>query len=625
MTLLNQAQQKAVNTLNGNLLILASAGTGKTTTIVERYLNLVTNHNYSANEIMMTTFTNKAAKDMILKIKNKTDKVSPYIGTMHSLFLKILRQHASLLGYKENFTLIDEEDKTKIAKNLLKEHSLDSKADNVHYLLTSITKFKNRGILPESLDPKLKTEDQTGVKELLIDDTILYIDAELKNLIPLLYTQYAKHLQKNNLLDLDDILLLTYKLFQNNSEIKQYYSDKFKIIMVDEAQDLNYVQMSILNLLQRDNLCLIGDDCQNIYEWRGSSNDLVFKFNEHYNTILLKENYRSTKQIIEGVNKTIKAMKSKIEKELICTREKGKEINLESFYTNEEEINYLIQEVKTLLSKNVEKEKIALLFRTNAIGKTLEREFLKNKIPCHLAKGRNFFEREEIKDLLSFLKLKVNPSSFPDFERVALLLEGLGQVTIKNIQEYARKYDLAPLEIIYSKELGLSTNAKDKLASLKKVLDNTKDNPIPLFFGLFHYAEQINRKYKNDPPKAKEKIQNLNVLTELFEGYSFSQPGIQEFLDSLLDLEKREKDKDKITLSTIHSAKGLEWEHVYLISCNEGILPYYREELSTLERDSELRLFYVALSRAKDHLTLTYSQANEWKQLYPSSFLQILF
>ncbi len=624
MPTLNEAQEKAVNILKGNLLILASAGTGKTTTIVERYLNLVDNNHCSAHQIMMTTFTNKAAKDMVSKIQSRTDKISPYIGTMHSLFLKILRSHAEIVGYKKNFTLVDDDDKTKIIKNLLKEQNIDPKADHVHYFLMNITKFKNRGILPETLDPTLRLEEQTGIKEFLLDDTLVYIDVKLKNLVPLLYTKYDAHLKKNNLLDLDDILLLMYKLLNNYPKLREYYSNNFKYIMVDEAQDLNYVQMSILNLLQRDNLCLIGDDCQNIYEWRGSSNDLVFKFNEHYNTIVLKENYRSTEKIIEGVNNTIEAMTSKIQKQLVCTREKGSGISIESFSDFEEETCYLTQEIKRLLRKNVEKDKIAILFRTNALGKIIEREFLKNKIPCHLSKSRNFFEREEVKDLLSFLKLKANSSSLLDFERVVSLIEGLGAVKIKKIQELAKKNDYSPFEIITSKELALNLHIRDRIFSLKKALENTTKNPITLFFEIFRYKEYLLYKYKRDTNKANEKIKNLQVLVELFEGHDFSQGGVQEFLDSLLDLEKREKDKDKVTLSTIHSAKGLEWNHVYVAACNEGILPYYRDELTTLVRDSELRLFYVAISRARDYLTLTLSEGNEWKELYPSSFLKIL-
>ncbi|MFA4887431.1 MAG: ATP-dependent helicase, partial [Candidatus Nanoarchaeia archaeon] len=550
--------------------------------------------------------------------------VSPYIGTMHSLFLRILRGHATLMGYRENFTLIDDADKNKIVKNILKEQGVTLKANEIYFFVSSIGKFKNRGVAAEELDPSLKLEEQ-GMKEFLIDDEILYIDAKLKNLVPLVYQKYQANLKANGVLDLDDILLLMYKLLEKHEKLKEYYSKKFKIIMVDEAQDLNVVQMNILNLLQRDNLCLIGDDCQNIYEWRGSSNDLVFRFNEDYQKVVLKENYRSTKEIILVVNKTIAAMKSKIEKELVCTRLKGEQVGVEGFDSFQDEADFVIGEVKELLKRKVAENKIAVLFRTNNIGKLVEREFLKNKVPCHLARSKNFFEREEVKDLLSFLKLKVNMSSLPDFERVVSLVEGVGEVKIKRIGLLAKQRECSYFDLIREKQVGLSLGLQDRLSSLKKVLENTNRNPITLFLEFFKYKEMLERAYKNDNERVKEKLENVQVLMELFEGHDQSSNGVKEFLDGLIELEKREGDKDKVTLSTIHGAKGLEWDHVFLIECNEGVLPYYRDSLSTLQRDSELRLFYVALSRAKDFLTITYANSNGWKEMRPSSFLEIIY
>lgn len=618
---LNKEQVKAVNTTEGNLLIVASAGTGKTTTIVERYVNLVTKHGYKPDEVLMTTFTNKAAKDMIRKISNRTEKIPKYAGTMHSIFLRILRNHSGLVLPSQNFTIIDEPDKDKLVKQILAEEKVDAKADNIKYFTWWISRFKNRGILAEHLDSEV-TLHRRNETETMMDDQILSVNSRLRTLVPKIYKKYEKRLRDRNLIDLDSILLLAFQLLDEHKDIKEKYSRQFRSIMVDEAQDLNVVQIKILDILQNNNLCLIGDDCQNIYEWRGSSNDLVFKFNRHFNTILLKDNYRSTETIIAAVNKTINSMNSKIEKELNCTRERGNKITIESFSSFDEEIDFVMSEVKRLLRNKTPASEITVLFRTNQIGKALEREFLKNSIPCHLSKSKNFFERKEIKDILSFLKLKANPSSRIDFERVALLLEGFGKAKIEKIEELADMHKCPIAQALdFIPELKLSHELSRKLLGLKSLLRSTNTHPIKAFIDFFKYESLF---HKSDPEKAEDKSENIDVLIELFKGHDYTTEGVIDFLDSLIEIEKKEDNKGKVVLSTIHSAKGLEWKHVFLACCNDGILPFYTQDLSILSRDSELRLFYVAISRAKDCLTITHSEFNGWKELYPSEFLEII-
>ena len=621
---LNSEQIEAINSIEGNLLIIASAGTGKTTTIVERYVNLVENHNIRPNRILMTTFTNKAAKDMIRKISERTQKIPYYAGTMHSIFLNILRNNSKEILPHQNFTIIDDSDRKKIIREILKLEKIDTKADNIKYFLGRISTFKNRAISAESLE-SMSLEEKEEKIEVLMDDERIFISSKLKALAPTIYKKYDLELRKRNVIDLDDILLLTFQLFKNNEKILQIYKNQFSIIMVDEAQDLNYVQIEILNLLENNNLCLIGDDCQNIYEWRGSSNDLVFKFNDHYKKIVLKENYRSTKEIITAVNSTIQAMKFKIDKELRCTRDKGEKICIEGFSTFYDEIEYIISEILDLLKKGTKKEDISILFRTNNLGKQIEREFRKHGIPCRLTRAKNFFEREEIKDLLSFLKLKVNPHALIEFERVLMLLGGLGKAKVKKFISLSEKHNCSILDSLdYTSEIKLDEKLIIDLSRLKETLRNETFNPIESFMKLFDYEEMLQLKYEDDPEKVDDKTENIEVIKEIFKGYTYDKEGIKQFLDSLLDLEKKEKDKDKITLSTIHSAKGLEWKYVFLAACNEKILPYYKDELSNLDHDSELRLFYVAISRAKDHLTITYSHFANWKQLEPSQFLDII-
>jgi len=622
---LNKEQVEAMNTLDGNLLIIASAGTGKTTTIVERYVNLVENQGYSPDEILMTTFTNKAAKDMMNKIAKRTKKIPSWIGTMHALFLRILRENAKLVLNNDNFLLLTEEsEKKKIIKKILEKENIDARRDNISYFVKRIGIFKSVGILADSLKEGASVDYKNERIEEMIEDELIHIDSRLKSKSVRIYKEYQRYLKEKNLVDFDDIILLTYEILSKSESVRKKYFDKFKVIMVDEAQDLSVAQIRVLDLLENNNLCLIGDDCQNIYEWRGTSNDLVFKFDKHHKKVTLKHNYRSTNKIISAVNKIIDSLKFKISKELICTREEGSKILVESFDDFDEEIDYIVQKVKELLKSKVEKEDIAVLFRTNSLGKQIEREFRRNKIPCHLSRSRGFFEREEVRDILCFLRLKINPDSEKDFERLINLLPGFGKAKVEKLKDVSLKHKFSLIDSLdYSLE-SFNDSQKEQLSALKGAF-LSKGNPIETFLSLFKYHEKMLQEYGSDPERIEDKEGNIDLMLDLYKEHSAEANGIRSFLDSLIELERKEKDRDKIVLTTIHSAKGLEWKYVFLAACNEEILPYYKEDLSTIKRDSELRLFYVAVSRAKDFLIITHSSNNNWKQdLEPSQFLDIV-
>ena len=624
---LNKEQIEAINTKEGNLLILASAGTGKTTTLVERYVNLVENYNFSPTEIMMTTFTNKAAKDMVEKIKKRTNKIPAHIGTMHSLFLKIIRENAEKLNIGPNFTLLTEEnDKKKIIKQILTEKNIEPTTNNLSYLLSKIGQFKNRGINANSLDENITLEDEDSIIE---EETeageFVKVSSKMRALSNYAYKKYQDKLKELNKLDFDDILLDTYLLLEKNEKIRTDYQHKFKSIMIDEAQDLNVVQRNILELLQNNNLCLVGDDCQNIYSWRGASNELIFSFDKSHKKIILKDNYRSSKKIIDNVNKIIDSIAFKIDKKLSCTRDEGESVKVREFDEFKDEIYFIVSEIKKLLFRKEPIEEIAVLFRTNRIGKQIERELRKNKIPCHLSRGGGFFEREEIKDILSFIRLKLNHSSVLDFERLLGLVEGVGKSKIEQLKEIAVKEKTHVFNSLnHLNKINTNIQVKERLSILKRLLDNKDNNPIHSFMKFFNYEENLVKKYLSDSEKVEDKLENINVLKEIIKDYEFNDVGIREFLDSLIELEKKEKDKNKVNLTTIHSAKGLEWKHVYLAGCNETILPSYRGKLSKIKKDDELRLFYVAVSRAKDFLTITHSASHSYKELEPSQFLEIV-
>jgi len=621
--LLNGEQMKAVNTIKGNLLILASAGTGKTTTIVERYINLVENCNIKPDEIMMTTFTKKAANDMVEKIKKRTKKLPKYIGTMHSLFLKILRDNCEKISIDPNFTLLTEEnDKKKIIRETLNKRGIKNDSGNIFYFLGRINGFKSRGITAESLGESLGLESE-GEEE--IEGEVISVNKDIKKHAIGVYKEYQETLKNSNSLDFDDILLKTYQLLNEDNGVREYYSDKFRMIMIDEAQDLNVVQRNILELLQNDNLCIIGDDCQNIYSWRGASNDLIFKFDKKHKKIILKDNYRSTREIINAVNKIIKSFAFKIDKDLNCTREQGNQVSIRDFYSFSEEIEFLISEVERLLKNKTKHEDIAILFRTNNLGKQIERWFRRNKIPCHLSRSMGFLDREEIRDIIAFLRLKANPHSLIEFERISKLIEGFGNAKLEQLKLISHKNNCSILDSLnYLDQINLNSELKTRIAKLRIIIKDDKNDPINSFLKFFDYNYKINKKYKSEPEKIEDKEENIETLKELYKGYAYDEKGLRDFLDSLIEIGKKEKSKGKIVLSTIHSAKGLEWRYVFLSGCNDTILPFYRGKLSKIKKDDELRLFYVAVSRAKDFLTITHSMNNNWQELEPSQFLEII-
>ncbi len=625
---LNEKQKEAVEFVNGNLLIVASAGTGKTTTIVNRYVNMVENYNFDPDNIMMTTFTNKAAGDMINKIKECTRRIPKNIGTFHSIFLKILRFNAESLNLSEKFIILsDENDKRKILKNILRENVISDKYENILYFLNWISRFKNRGILADYLDENGSLEElrEDKVIEEILDDEVISIEGEIRRKVNFIYKKYQAYLKINNILDFDDVLLYILKLFEKNPEILYYYKMKFKAIMVDEAQDLNVVQIKILEKLENNNLCLIGDDCQNIYEWRGASNELVFNFSRNKKTIYLEENYRSKEKIIKAVNDTIREMRFKIDKQLRCSRDIGEDIHVYFFHNINSELIHVSEKIRNLIGSGVIEDEIAVLFRTNYIGKIFEKELLRKKIPCHLSKSKSFFEREEVKDFLSFLRLKINNNSEIDFERVIKLVEGVGEVKINLIIKYARDEGLNLVEALnYYGKFDIDSIAGTNLIKIKELIENMEVNPTIQFFQDFNYDRLIEKVYHYDLKRLKEKRENIKLIKELYEPYS-DQMGIVRFLDYLMEIDKEDKTKGKVVLSTIHSAKGLEWKHVFLVCCNEGILPYYKDKLGAVKRDSELRLFYVAISRAKDNLYVSGSRNHDWNEYDPSHFIELVY
>jgi len=517
-----------------------------------------------------------------------------------------------LAGFNEEPQIINDSRQKKLLKEILSQLKINPSKDNLLYFIHNIEKYKNAGVYAETLKGERIKDFSEENNELEENQGELFIvDPTLEPFLNRVYKAYQKELQNNNELDVDDILLYSLKILEENDNLRAVYKKRYSAIMVDEAQDLNVVQIKILTLIERDNLCLIGDDCQNIYEWRGSSNKLVFDFNQKNKRIFLSENYRSAKKIIEAVNKIISSMDIKIDKELKGTIDEEGSLEIKAFQDFEEEKREITANIKNLIENGVEKKKIAVLYRLNRIGYEFAATLRSEGIYYQLSNSKDLLDREEIRDIVSFLKLKVNPNSRYEFRRCLNLLKGVGKVKIAKFEELAKENNCSLVESLkFLKSLNLNPKTSEELNLLKTGLEDIKHNPLRWFLDSFGYISRMKEEYSEEQDKIEEKQENIGFLIGLFE--SKYVPGkLNNFLEELDRLNHMEKEKDAVVLSTVHSAKGLEWDYVFLISCNEKIFPFYKEELKNLKRDSELRLFYVALSRAKKGLSISHYRESE--------------
>ncbi len=615
---LNEAQLEAVKHIDGPLLILAGAGSGKTKTITVRLAYLLAEVGIPPENTLTLTFTNKAASEMRERaIELIGDRVShpPLLCTFHKFCLLFLKSNINRLGRDNNFVIIDSNDKKKLIRKLAKDLKIDL---NISFLASEISKYKNTLLTPQEVLNKAELLDYKQAAKL--------------------YQKYQENIQDNNLVDFDDLLMLTYNILKDNDDLSKEISQRYQYIMVDEYQDTNELQYRLLRLLcsEHNNLCVVGDDDQSIYSWRGANIRNILEFHENFdktNIIKLEVNYRSTQPILEAANTLIEHNGKRIGKKLTSYRCDGEEIELLNSLDESHESRNIAREIKKLLNQGVAPDEIAVLYRVNALSRSLEEGFKKENLPFKLIGGISFYERTEIKDIVSYFRLLINRDDNISFvEIVNKPKRGLGKISIEKLQNFAETKGLSLYQCVEDstqEELGLVINKK--VAKTLKEFNNTIDElrsatkeSLKSFIDFFEEKIGLKDYYKSRVDDY-ERILNIDEFYGYFIDFIDKNPelNLNEFLnENSLHSNQDEVEENSVTIMNIHASKGLEFEHLFIIGMEEEFFPLLGKGRDIEE---ERRLGYVAITRAKSHLTLCYADSRFYKgkrkQLKKSRFL----
>ncbi len=589
---LNKEQQKAVLETEGPLLILAGAGSGKTRVLTTKVAYLIEEAGISPYNILAITFTNKAAKEMSNRlyrlIGDKAKNVQ--VSTFHSFGVKILRENFKYLGYDKNFIIMDSEDSVSVIKKILKEKGIDSKIYNPNAIKNKISSCKN-----EMMSPK---------------DYEKYVASDFEKIVLLVYELYEDTLKKNNSIDFDDLLLLPIKLFRENPNILQNYQERFQYILIDEYQDTNEAQYILTKMISAKyrNICCVGDVDQSIYSFRGANYKNILNFEKDYKdakTIKLEQNYRSTTNILDAANDVIKNNKERKDKKLWSDKGTGDKITYYRAFNGIDEAQYVAREIKNLINNGIEYENIAVLYRTNSQSHVIEEEFLKNKIPYKIVGGIGFYSRKEIKDVLAYLRLIYNEKDNISLLRVINTPKrGVGSKTISNLIEKANNEGKSIYEVIVS---GKELEFKNIIEKLKKFSESLT---ITELVDKILDITGIRKEYESDKTLESdirlENLEELKTVTRTFE----EKEGIVSLEDFLYevslvsDVNEYDEDKNRVSLMTVHSVKGLEFDYVFITGLEEGIFPHMNSLMNNSDLEEERRLCYVAITRAKEKLYL---------------------
>jgi len=574
---LNEAQKKAATHIDGALLILAGAGSGKTKTITTRLAYLLSLGIDPANTLTLT-FTNKAASEMrerALALIDTDIPHPPLLLTFHKFGLIFLKLYIHLLNRDNNFVIIDNDDQKKI----LKQISTDLPPN---FMAKEISKYKNSFLSPDEV-------------------YALANDTTYKKLAHI-YDKYQKYLLENNLVDFDDLLLLSYKILDENEDLTKEISKKYQYIMVDEYQDTNEIQLLLLKKLcsTHNNICVVGDDDQSIYGFRGANHKNILEFEKDFNAevIKLELNYRSTNQILNAANSLISFNKNRYDKKLISANGDGKEVRVLSNYNEIAEAEMIAKEIKNLINNGINPKDIAILYRINALSRSIEDGLRNAGIPYKLVGGMKFYEREEIKDLISYLRLIINIHDDYSFKRVVNKpRRGIGKTTIQKLEN--AKGEKSFIEFIKESDLNfLSKKAAKTLKEFVSTIEFLSKSSLEELPELIEESIKLSKSYKDE-----DKARNIEEFYGLI--HEKSDLSLREFLNEL----SLESDQDKITdeminVMTIHASKGLEFDYLYVIGMEEGFFP-----LNDADIEEERRLAYVAITRAKKELTLSFVES----------------
>ena len=603
--LLNKEQKIAVEHQKGPLLVLSGAGTGKTRVLTSRFVYIVKNLKFDFNRIIAVTFTNKAANEIKERVKKALDQniESPWIGTFHSIFAKFLRKHAHHVGLKSNFNILDSEDQKKLIKQVLEYCKIDKEVSESIYL-NEIQNIKDEKIFPQDKSKILKYSSLENIDEI--------------------YNIYQQRLIEINAVDFGDILLHSYFILTNHKDIQETHSNFIQHILIDEFQDTNLLQYDLIKLLlnNNQNLFCVGDDDQSIYAWRGAKIENIINFPNEFNceVVRLTKNYRSNNAILEAASSVISNNKNRLGKNLESYNKEIPEqkINLKSFYSQEEESLWVADNISR---KYNDQETFGILVRLTAQMRSIEDKLIKYALPYEIIGGPRFFERKEIKDVLSYLKLANSQSDDLSFERIINLpRRGIGEQSIKIIIDHSRSNNLSFFEslkdLAQSNKLSPSLLSKtqpfiDLINKISDLINKTSLEDLGIFVieesGYLKMLE--NEKNKLKQIENESRIDNLKELVNALSEFE----NLDEFLEhvGLVNENQKKTHQNSIKLMTLHAAKGLEFDHVYLPGWEEGIFPSSRalEQNSSKSLEEERRLAYVGITRAKYDLNLSYASS----------------
>jgi len=618
---LNKEQKEAVLSTEGPNLVVAGAGSGKTRVLTTRLAHIINEKKAWPNQILCVTFTNKAAKEMqnrVMKyVAGKSNSV-PWLGTFHSISVKILRRHAEALDYKSNFTILDTDDQKKLIRKICKAEDLDAKKFSPQLIMSFIDKWKNKGWLPSDVNSK---------KFSSLEKPILRV-----------YEIYQKKTKDLNAFDFGDLILFCVKLFENHKDIKEIYTKNFKYILVDEYQDTNFIQNKWLHLLvnKNQNICCVGDDDQSIYSWRGAEikNFLTFdKIYENCKVFKLEQNYRSTKNILNTASNLISNNANRVGKKLWSSGNKGELVKLNCYQTGKEEAQGVCDIIENKLKKDYSLNNVSILVRAIYQTREFEERFLKVGIGYRVIGGTKFYERAEIKDAVSYLRIINQKYDDLALERtLGVPRKGIGESTINQMYLYASKNKLCLEDsIIKLLELDsfkpkIKTSLNQFLNMLNKWRKDLKTNKhydlLKLVLDESGYSELL--KNKKDPDN-ENRLENIKELLRAMRDYD----NLQSFLEhvALATSIDEEWQGEKINLMTMHAAKGLEFDVVFLPGWEEGLFPHQKslEEKGDFALEEERRLAYVGITRAKKEAFISFATKRayhgDWMDTLPSRFL----
>lgn len=613
---LNDKQKEAVQSTEGPLLIMAGAGSGKTRVLTHRVAYLIEEKNVNPWNVLAITFTNKAAREMRERVTGLLDESGRdiWVSTFHALCVRILRQNIDQIGYNRAFSIADPSEQRTLVKHILADLNYDPKKFDPRSVLGAISNAKN-----DLLTPADYRKTTTTPFEAVIAD---------------IYDEYQRRLKANQALDFDDLIMKTISLFQDNPEILQYYQDKFHYIHVDEYQDTNQAQYQLVTMLAKkyQNICVVGDSDQSIYGWRGADMKNILNFENDYpnaTTVMLEQNYRSTKNILGAANNVINNNIERKPKELWTDNNEGEQISYYRGQTGTDEVHYIVQQIRDQMqSNNYGYGDFAVLYRTNAQSRAVEDVFLKANIPYTMVGGHKFYDRKEIRDVLSYLTLIANPDDSMSFERVINEPKrGIGGTSLAKLQSFADENGWSLLQAAQNVQIanGISSRARNSIeAFAKKITDLQKMAEFVSITELTDatldqtgYRKSLKDSKTLESESRLENIDEFLTVTKQFDDRiendenTSETEGVTKLVDFLADLalvsdqDDVEEEPSQVTLMTLHAAKGLEFPVVFLVGMEDGIFPLSRSMLDQDQLEEERRLAYVGITRAQKKLYIT--------------------